>query len=69
VCICFIFAFVFTIFIVFISFIILPVHYGRFLSEINLIDLLNKPITALQIQRVSRLHCVITKLLICIYFS
>jgi len=35
--ICFIFAFLFTTFI---SFIILPVYYGRFLSEINLIDCL-----------------------------
>jgi len=36
--ICFIFAFLFTTFIAFIAFIILPVYYGRFLSEINLID-------------------------------
>jgi len=33
-CLCFIFAFLFNIFIAFIAFIILPVYYRRFLSEI-----------------------------------
>jgi len=34
--ICFIFAFLFTTFIAFIAFIILPLYYGRFLSETKL---------------------------------